>query len=148
MSKKKTIFISILLGVFLMCIGAYIGVDIYNHTPKRLYERNWKITLPKKMNQEFDISTEPSFHGDGVRFSVFSSKSEISNEFLTGFKTEDIECFKEEIYKYLEMLKVPNEYYPNFEHPCSMKKMEMYSNKLYLIYDEKTYNLYVVQWLQ
>lgn len=149
MSKlKKRVFIIGAVACIVLIISASIGINAYNHTSKRLYEINWEITLPKKIHLEFERSTEPSFHGDGLRYTVFSSKNEISKDFLADFTEKDIECFREEIYAYLEMLEIPTENHPDFEHSCCVKKMEMYANKLYLLYDKDNNLLYAVQWMQ
>lgn len=145
--KKKVFFTIALVGVLLVCIGACVSVYCFR-SPKRVYETNWEITLPKKMHQDFYTSTEPSVHGDGIKFSVYSSKNGLSKDFLSDFKTESAKDSQEEILAKLAELKVPSEHYPDFEHQCSAKIIEKYSNKLYLIYDAETNKLYVVQDMQ
>lgn len=145
---KKRVFIIATVACIILILSASIGVNLYNHTPKRLYEINWDITLPKKLHSEFDLSTEPSFHGDGIHYTIFSSKDELPNEFLADFTQKNIEQIQEDICGYLEMIAVPSAYYPDFEHSYSAKTMEMYENKLYLLYDNDTNLLYVVQWMQ
>lgn len=144
---RKRVLIIAIAACAVLIIGAAIGGNVYNHTSKRLYEINWGITLPKKIHLEFEFSTEPSFHGDGIRYTVFSSKYALSKEFLADFSEKDTERIQEDINAYLEALGVPPEQYPDFEH-CCYKKMEMYENKLYLLYDGEANLLYAVQWMQ
>lgn len=49
-------------------------------------ENNWKINLPEEMESVFHGSV-PSFHGDGIRYTVFKTKIE-PTDFLADFSSE------------------------------------------------------------
>lgn len=119
-----------------------------NNFPRWNCERNWGVNIPKELHLESYYDTGKSFHGDGIRFAVYSSDEDISEQFLSDFSTEPSEDVQNDVIKELSVLEVPFEEYPNFKHSCTVKTLEKYSNKLYLIYDYADNNLYVLQHFQ
>lgn len=122
--------------------GLYIAGNVY-YSSKRIYEQTWNIELPDGMKQEFEEKTDNSFHGDGIRYTTYSVK-EAENSF-NDFKSEKDSTVESAISEYLNIIKIASEQQPNWEHNYTWIHIEKYENHLYMIYDQQTNELFVLQ---
>ena len=71
-------------------------------TTAKTFEFNWGITIPSDLKEEYHINTEPSFGGDGERYSIFNG-----SEFIMDFNSNQdyFVFYKDETGKQRKVLK-------------------------------------------
>lgn len=154
--KIFLVFVAILIGI----IGLFFGkilFDLWSNgklfldSEDVIYE-NWHIRLPEGGEEIYYTDSGASFHGDGVRYSVYKydNKETISNVFnWKNKKDKNIEEEIKELLQYLkeDNVKIPEKYKIDFNKKYKyIRKIDDYDDsKLYLIYiiDEK--RIYVVE---
>lgn len=154
--KIFLVFVAILIGI----IGIFFGkilFDLWSNgklfldSEDVIYE-NWHIRLPEGGEEIYYTDSGASFHGDGVRYSVYKyeNKETISNAFNWNNKKD--KNMEEEVKDVLQSLKednvkIPEKYKIDFNKKYKyIRKIDDYDDsKLYLIYiiDEK--RIYVVE---
>lgn len=142
--EKKAIIICCVVIAVLVAIsaGLYIAGNVY-YSSERIYEQTWNIELPDGMKKEFEEKTDNSFHGDGIRYTKYSVK-EAENS-LSDFKSEKDATIESAISEYLSTINIASEHQPNWGHNYTWKHIEKYENHLYMIYDQQTNELFVLQ---
>ena len=68
MKKSKKIIILIVVLCVICAFGSFLMNSINSYT--RVLKTNWSIELPKAGAKEIFAYSEPSFHGDGIRYHV------------------------------------------------------------------------------
>lgn len=144
MKKKKAIIICCVVIMALVAIsaGLYFGGNVY-YTSERIYEQTWNIELPDGMKKEFEVKADNSFHGDGIRYTIYSVNE--TEKFFSDFKDEKDSKIESAVSEYLGTINITSEHQPDWEHHYTWKHIEEYENHLYMIYDLETYELFVLQ---
>jgi len=68
MKKSKKIIFFIAVICVICTVGFFLLNSIYSYT--RVLKSNWGINLPRAGAKEIFAYSEPSFHGDGIRYHV------------------------------------------------------------------------------
>ena len=71
--NKKIVIVFII--IFIIIVFSLSGIIIYNNLTNysTVLKANWNIELPKNSIKEiYSTSSTPSFHGDGIRYHIFS----------------------------------------------------------------------------
>ena len=68
MKKSQKIIILIVVLCVICAFGSFLMNSINSYT--RVLKTNWGIELPKAGAKEIFAYSEPSFHGDGIRYHV------------------------------------------------------------------------------
>ena len=107
---------------------------------------NWNLNLPRNYEEIYYKDSGPSFNGDGERYSIFKYENleEINDLIDWQDKNNSIEISMVSI---LRKLKVPEEYYPNYNN--SNFKYYYYmkedNSKIYMILDINLNKVYIVE---
>lgn len=144
MKRKKAIIICCVVIAVLVAIsaGLYIAGNIY-YSSKRIYELNWNIELPDGIKQEFEEKTDISFRGDGIRYTIYSAEED--ENFFDDFQSEKDSTIESAFSESLSSLNITSEHRPNWEHNYMWKHIENYEDNLYMIYDQQTDELFILQ---
>lgn len=153
MNKKKLILVLIvtfIIGVFIL-----LGMFIYNNSSNYSYvlKANWNIKLPRKTIEEiYSAKDEPNFHGDGIRYHIFSYKEANEEEInkLFTWSTEEKETiyfssYSEAINDWIDDFNInPDDYlnYANCKYWYNNKKD---NSEIIILWDSKENKLYVVE---
>ncbi len=136
------------LGIILSSLND-TGLNYYDG--EEIIEYNWDITLPDGGKELYYITGEPSFHGDGPRFSVYEYDNEeiIKSSFTwEDKKNTDME---EEIQNVLKMLgeynDVSEQYIPDLKKDYKyVTKTKDDNSQLYLVYINGENRIYVIEY--
>lgn len=150
MKKFKKI---ILFIVTLCAIGVFLMNSVNSYT--RVLKSNWGIELPKTAAKEIFAYSEPSFHGDGIRYHVIDYPIENENKRIqnTVFQLEKLflhspQPSEEQIKNVGQLLKqidVKDDVIPEWEK-CNLvylKKED--SSELFLFYWNRTGTVYIIE---
>lgn len=157
MKKKR-----ILLVVLIALISVWTIYKSIVPSYASVLEANWSVELPIKAfcKEVYEADTGPSFHGDGIRYHVFSYKnvspiedmvtwSDVNGNTLAWSQTED----EEKIYQtyseasdiWLDELDIPEEQYPDYED-CFCWYINSHDNSEILVFwNPEVKRLYIVE---
>lgn len=159
MKKRKKIIMStavVLIALFLLS-GAprFLGMMLLTSTYTTVIERNWEIDLPEAGAKEVYSFSEPSFHGDGIRYHVIDypvgneSKKNQNTMFQiekvfseTDFPTEGQIAAVEGLLKDID---IPDDIIPDWSKCQLIYMIQDDGSELYLFYWSGTGTIYVVE---
>ena len=146
--KKRALAISAILIVMLTGIGILKLFPSYVSVIKS----NWDISLPIKavLTETYEKDSGASFHGDGVRYHVFSYKYEdyidlmfawTSNEHKTNFYPTSREAAE----AWLDEVDVPADERPDYSKCCSWSKSQADNSEIIVFWDSESNKLYIIE---
>lgn len=146
--KKRKWLIAIAVFLVLTVVGVSKLLPSYSST----LEANWGISLPWKarLTEIYEKDSGSSFHGDGIRYHVFSYKYEDYIDLMfawtpTEFKTISHGNYSEAATEWLDEIDVPEGQRPNYENCCYWYKSQEDNSELIIFWDNSTNLLYVVE---
>lgn len=148
MNKKRillliTLFIAIILGIF----GWYKMNDY-----SRVLKSNWEFSIPAKSrySEVYEKDSGSSFHGDGIRYHVFSYKYEDYIEEMFVWINIDLETifnrsYSEAATEWLDKIDVPEQYRPNYSNCVYWYNTKKDNSEILVFWDSDINYLYVVE---
>ena len=113
---------------------------------------NWGIALPIKAcyTKIYAKTSEKSFHGDGVRYHVFSYKYEDYIDLMfawppTEYPTNYYETTSEAAEAWLDEIDVPADKRPNYEDCCSWHRSQEDNSEIIFFWDSELNRLYIIE---
>lgn len=147
--KKKVLFVIciVIVALVLVCVGQFVWAKLY-YTPQRIYELNWKLEFPDDTRVAYNMTSGADPHGEGIKYTIFDVDKDKIADFIDGWETESSKNFENGLKTDLEMIDVPAEKYPNFDHKYDWISLEQYSDKLFMMYDHQENQLYVLDFIK
>ena len=147
MKKRRTSLVATCLFVVVISIGWRLFSDY-----SRVIEINWGITLPWKarLTEIYEKDSGPSFHGDGVRYHVYSYKYEDYIDLMfawpqTEYPTNFYATTSKAAEVWLDEIDVPAEERPNYEKCCSWHKAQEDNSEIIFFWDNELNHLYILE---
>ena len=149
MNRKKIIVVII---IFVIIVFSLLGIIIYNYLTNysNVLKINWNIELPKEIKEIYSASSSTSFHGDGIRYHVFSYKNEEKIKELFNWTSEEKETifyssYRETVNNWLNEIKVLKENYPNYSNCKYWYNKQDDNSEIIILLDNKENRLYIVE---
>lgn len=146
--KKKKWLIVILIIIGLIGIGISRIFPSYSSVLKA----NWGISLPVKafLSEEYEKDAGVSFHGDGVRYHVFSYKYEDYIDLMfawppTEYPTNYYSTTSEAAEAWLDEIDVPNDKRPYYSYCSSWHKSKDDNSEIIFFWNSEMNLLYIVE---
>ena len=156
--KKKRILLIVLIAlisvwtIYKSIVPSYASV----------LEANWGIELPIKAfcKEVYGADAGPSFHGDGIRYHVFSYKndspienmlswSDVNGNTLAWSQTDGEEksyqTYSEASHIWLDELDIPMEQYPDYDICFCWYKSEHDNSEILIFWNPEINRLYIVE---
>lgn len=149
-SRKKKAFFAIgivILLLALLCVGRFIWAKLY-YTPQRIYELTWKLEFPDDTQVSYNVTSKEDLRGEGIKYTIFDVDKDKIVDFINGWENESSENFEQEFKADLELIDVPAEKYPHFDHKYGWMSLEQYSDELFMMYDYQENQLYVMDFIK
>lgn len=146
--RKKSI-ISLIILIFLACIGLFLYRDFYS-TGRKMYSKHWGITVPRDFKTQYYITSFGMGAHDGESYEIFTSQTQYQqeNECLTKEMSSEKDMgMQNEVITILKSLKVNTEEYPTFSNDLQWKILISGNNRLYILHDSQSLSWYVVQFV-
>ena len=148
MYEKRALTIAVILIIILTGIGILRLFPSYASTIKS----NWDISLPIKavLTETSEKDSGASFHGDGVRYHVFSYKYEDYIDLMFAWtpnehKTNFYPTTREAAEAWLDEIDVPAEQRPDYSKCCSWSKSQDDNSEIIIFWDNELNKLYIVE---
>ena len=146
--KKRALTIAVILIVILTGIGILKLFPSYASTIKS----NWDISLPIKavLTETYEKESGASFHGDGVRYHVFSYKYEDYIDLMFAWtpnehKTNFYPTTREATEAWLDEIDVPADERPDYSKCYSWSKSQDDNSEIIFLCDNELNKLYIVE---
>lgn len=146
--KKRALTIAVILIVILTGIGILKLFPSYASTIKS----NWDISLPIKavLTETYEKDSGASFHGDGVRYHVFSYKYEDYIDLMFAWtpnehKTNFYPTTREAAEAWLDEIDVPADERPDYSKCYSWSKSQDDNSEIIFLCDNESNKLYIVE---
>lgn len=156
MKKKGTILL--LLIIFVILAVCVIGaIDIWNvwnefSDYSTCLQANWGFSLPPDAHysEVYQQDEGPSFHGDGIRYHVFSYKEAMPIEEMLSWQTEEgftrrDGSYSEAADEWLNKIGVPLEERPNYSECSYWYKTKNDSSEIIIFWDKNQSKLYIAE---
>lgn len=141
--------------IFLVVVAAVIRLfSVWNHLTdySTTLNANWGFALPSKSHyaEVYSKDSGASFHGDGIRYHVFSYKDgEPIREMLdwSDVEGETIFCFsyKEAATEWLERIEVPTEKLPNYSQCLCWYASQRDNSEILVMWDSSKNRVYIAE---
>ncbi len=152
--KKKNVLIGLSVSIIILAIiliGAVIGwkhLSDYSTTLKA----NWSFSIPSDAHyaEIYHQNDEPSFHGDGIRYHVFSYKEAepISKMFVWQSSQQNTifhDSYSEATEDWLDAIHVPLEQRPNYTQCTYWYQSQDDNSEIILFWDNHQNRIYIVE---
>lgn len=159
MKKKTKIIIgtaAVLLVLFVLS-GAprFLSLILSTSTYTNVIEMNWGIDLPEAGAKELYSFSEPSFHGDGIRYHVIDYPAGNESKRVLNSMSQIEKVFSDAdaptqgqiaaVEEFLKGIDIPADVIPDWSK-CQLIYMKQNDNsELYLFYWSGTGTIYVVE---
>ncbi len=149
--NKKCIIVIII--TFIIIIFTLLGINIYSNLTNytNVLQANWNIKLPKNSIKEiYNAHSDSSFHGDGIRYHIFSYQNEDEIKEIFNWSNEEQETiyyssYSESINNWLNKINVSQEYYPHYYNCKYWYKKQNNNSEIIILWDSKENKLYIVE---
>ncbi len=150
MNRKNRIIVII---IFMIIVFSLLGIIIYNNLTNysNVLKVNWNIELQKKSVEEvYNASSDTNFHGDGIRYHVFSYKNEDEIKEMFEWSLEEKETiyyssYSESINNWLSEIKVTKENYPDYSNCKYWYNKQDDNSEIIILWDNIENKLYIVE---
>ena len=143
--KKKRLILAIAACLLIGIVSVFSDYS-------RVIELNWGITLPWKarLTEIYNKDSGASFHGDGVRYHVYSYKYEDYIDLMfawppTEYPTNFYKTTSKAAEVWLDEIDVPTEERPNYTDCCSWHKSQKDNSEIIFFWDSEQNLLYIVE---
>ena len=142
MYEKRALTIAVILIIILTGIGILRLFPSYASTIKS----NWDISLPIKavLTETYEKDSGSSFHGDGVRYHIFSYKYEDYIDLMFAWTPNEHKT-REAAEAWLDEIDVPAEQRPDYSKCCSWSKSQDDNSEIIIFWDNELNKLYIVE---
>ena len=146
--KKKIILTTGILIILIIVIGISRLFPSY----ASIIKSNWGISLPIKavLTETYEKDSGASFHGDGVRYHVFSYKYEDYIDLMFAWtpnehKTNYYSTTNEAAEAWLDEIDVPADERPDYSKCYSWSKSQDDNSEIIFLWDNELNKLYIVE---
>ena len=149
MNIKKILIVFIIIIVFGL-LGMIIYSNLTNYSD--VLKINWNIELPKYSIKEiYNANSDSSFHGDGIRYHVFSYKDEEKIKDMLNWFSEEKETiyystYSEGVNNWLNEIKVQKENYPNYSNCKYWYDRKNDNSEIVILWNSTKAMLYIVEY--
>ena len=148
MKKKK-----ILLVIIVVLISVWTIYWTIVPSYSSVLEANWGFELPVKAlcKEVYCEDTGPSFHGDGIRYHVFSYRYEDYIDLMFAWsgnlenRTLFYQSYSEAADIWLGELEIPQEQYPDYDSCFCWYKNEYDNSEIIIFWNPEINRLYIVE---
>ena len=147
MKKKK-----ILMLIVVVLVSSWTIYRAIVPSYSSVLEANWGIELPIKARckEVYEADTGPSFHGDGIRYHVFTYRYEDYIDLMfawppTKYPTNYYATTSEASEAWLDEIAVPAEERPDYSKCSSWHKSQEDNSEIIFFWDSEQNRLYIVE---
>lgn len=141
---RKALWISLIVFVLIAIpVGLCFGGSVFD-SDAGVFAENAKIALPKDMEEIYGKNGPTDAQGHGDRYAVYKMKN-MQDTFLSDFSTAEDSEMETAVETILSGIGADRSLYPDFSGSYRLKTIRDGTRRFYMIFDDETYLLYLVQ---
>lgn len=151
MKSKKQILSIVLVCIIVLSVAMLLmwkHLTNYNIT----LEVNWQISIPSKAHysETYSKDSGSSFHGDGIRYHIFSYKDHSYVGEMLEWESDDKETiyysnYSNTVNVWLDTIDVPSEYRPDYSECLFWYNSQDDNSEIIILWDRGNRTIYVVE---
>lgn len=160
MKRHKMIAVMVISSIILVLFFAGTVImwksisDIWNNITdcSQTFQANWGFKIPSEAQCEeiYCKTSEAAFHGDGIRYHIFSYKinAPIENVFhwqSSEHRTFFCSSYSIAVKKWLWKIKIPDEQHPDYENCVYWYQASEDHSELIVLWDRREKKLYIAE---
>jgi len=150
-SKKRNILsIVLVIIIVLSAIMFFMWKHLANYNTT--LEANWEISIPFKASysETYSKDSGPSFHGDGIRYHIFSYKDHSYVEEMLEWESDEKYTifygnYSNTVNVWLDTIDVPSEYRPDYSECMFWYNSQDDNSEIIILWDKEKGHLYVIE---
>lgn len=152
--KHKKMFVSILVCIITIAAIAAGAAMTWNHLSdySRVLKANWDFSLPSQAHcqEVYHQNDEPSFHGDGIRYHVFSYQDAKPIEEMFSWQTAQeptkySDSYSSAAEKWLSDIAVPSQERPNYAECVYWYQCQDDNSEIIVFWDKDSGRIYIAE---
>lgn len=152
--KHKKILITILVCIITVAAIVAGAAMTWNHWSDYSWvlKANWDFSLPPQAHcqEVYRQNDEPSFHGDGIRYHVFSYRDAKPIEELFSWQSAEKSTIYSDSYssateKWLNDIAVPSQERPNYAQCVYWYQRQDDSSEIIVFWDKSSSRIYIAE---
>lgn len=148
--KRKILSIVLVIIIVVSAIMFFMWKHLTNYNTT--LEVNWEISIPSKASYSeiYSKDSGPSFHGDGIRYHIFSYKDHSYVKEMLEWKSDEKDTIYYDNYSntvnvWLDTIDVPSEYRPDYSECMFWYDSQDDNSEIIILWDKENSYLYVVE---
>lgn len=151
MKSKKQILPIVLVCIIVLSVAMLLmwkHLTNYNIT----LEVNWQISIPSKArySETYSKDSGSSFHGDGIRYHIFSYKDHSYVGEMLEWESDEKETifysnYSNTVNVWLDTIDVPSEYRPDYSECLFWYNSQDDNSEIIILWDRGNRTIYVVE---
>ena len=148
--KRKILSIVLVIIIVVSAIMFFMWKHLTNYNTT--LEANWEISIPSKASYSeiYSKDSGPSFHGDGIRYHIFSYKDHSYVKEMLEWKSDEKDTIYYDNYSntvnvWLDTIDVPSEYRPDYSECMFWYDSQDDNSEIIILWDKENSYLYVVE---
>ena len=150
--KNKKIVLLIILICSMVLSAAMLFMWNYPGDYNTTLEVNWEITIPSEAqySEIYRKDSGSSFHGDGIRYHVFSYEDQSYISAMLDWESEEQETifyanYSDAVNGLLDAIEVPSEYRPYCSDCLFWYESQADNSEIIILWDKGNSTIYVVE---
>lgn len=146
--KKKRMLLLIVVAI----VSAWLIYRAIVPSYSSVLEVNWGVELPVQAlcKEVYEQDTGPSFHGDGIRYHVFSYRYEDYIDLMFAWRGSEsntlfYDTYSEAVEIWLNELDVPRQQYPNYNACFYWYQRAKDNSELIIFWNPEINRLYILE---
>ena len=151
MKNRKRFFLSIAVICIIVLCAALLLLWKHLANYNTVLEANWEISIPAKAHySEIYSNSSSSFHGDGIRYHVFSYKDDSYVGEMLDWESDEKETFFYDNYSdtvniWLDEINVSSKYRPNYSDCLFWYSSQDDYSEIIILWNKRKNAIYVAE---
>lgn len=149
--KNKKILSIVLVCIIVLSVGMLLMWKHHTNYNTTL-EANWEISIPSKArySEIYSKDSGPSFHGDGIRYHIFSYKDHSYVGEMLDWESDEKETlyygnYSNTVNVWLDTIDVPSEYRPDCSECLFWYNSQDDNSEIIILWDKGNNALYLME---
>lgn len=151
MKSKKRIVTIVLICIIVLGVSMFYMWKHFTNYNTAL-KANWEISIPyqAQFTEIYKKDSGSTFHGDGIRYHVFTYKDSTYISQMLDWESEEKETifygnYSNAVNALLDTIDVPSEYRPNCTNCLFWYNSHDDNSEIIILWDKDNYTIYVVE---
>lgn len=152
MKKKRTVLISVIAALSIVVVIGTVSLWKHISDYSTTLNLNWGFSLPHEAHysEEYSKDSGASFHGDGIRYHVFSYTEEKPINGMLAWKTGEestkfYDRYSDAVNEWLSEIDVPGDKLPDYSKCSYWYGSQRDNSEIIVLWDSSKSRIYIAE---